>query len=47
MFQQNSVTGSYTVKAFEKKLQTMFNVAYGALIEKMSKDKKKLKLLLN
>jgi len=37
---KNSVTGSYTIKALEKELQTMFTVAYGALVEKMTKDKK-------
>jgi len=44
---KNSVTGSYTVKALEKELQTMFTVAYGALVVKMLEDKKKLKLSIN
>jgi len=41
-----SVTGSYTIKALEKELQTIFTSAYGKLVAKMLEDKK-LKLSID
>ena len=41
----NSVTVSYTIKALEKDLQTMFTVAYNRLVAKMLEDKKKTEIV--
>ena len=37
---RNSITGSYSIKALEKELQSMFNTTYTSLIVKMEKDGK-------